>query len=132
MHRYLQPPGWPRGSGFSHGVQAMGRHVFVSGQIGWDEQCRLVANDFAGQAQRALRNTVEILATAGARPEHIARMTWYVTDRSEYLAARRKVGEAYRSIIGEHYPAMSVVQVVALMEEGAKVEIESTAVVPLE
>lgn len=132
MHRYLQPPGWPRGSGFSHGVQASGRHVFVSGQIGWDEQCRLVASDFAGQVQRALLNTVEILATAGARPEHIARMTWYVTDRHEYLAARREVGEAYRSVIGEHYPAMSVVQVTALMEEGAKVEIESTAVVPVE
>ena len=126
----LQPPGWPRPRGYSNGVAAHGRLVFVAGQIGWDEQYRFQTDDLAGQVRQALRNVVAVLAQAGARPEHIARMTWYLTDKHEYEAAARAIGESYREIIGSHYPAMSVVQVAALLEDRAKVEIEVTAVVP--
>jgi len=126
----LQPPGWPRPRGYANGVAARGRLVFVAGQIGWDEQYRFQTDDLAGQVRQALKNVVAVLAQAAARPEHIARMTWYVTDKREYLSAARAVGEAYREIVGNHYPAMSVVQVAALLEERAKVEIEVTAVVP--
>jgi len=126
----LQPTGWARPRGYSNGISAQGRIVFVAGQIGWDAQCRLVSDGFAAQADQALRNVVTVLAEAGARPEHIARMTWYVTDKQEYLAASKAVGQAYREIIGAHYPAMTAVQVSALIEDGAKVEIEATAVVP--
>ena len=125
----LQPPGWPRPKGYACGVAAAGTTVFVSGQIGWDEHGRFPASDIAGQVRQALRNVVAILAEAGARPEHIARMTWFVTDKHEYLAAQREIGAAYREIAGRHYPAMSVVEVSALLEADAKVEIEATAVV---
>jgi enamine deaminase RidA (YjgF/YER057c/UK114 family) len=125
----LQPPGWPRPKGYSCGVAASGTTVFVSGQIGWDEQGRFAAHDIAGQAGQALRNVVAVLAEAGARPEHVTRLTWYVTDKREYLAAQRAIGEAYRAVMGRHYPAMSVVEVSALLEDAAKVEIEATAVV---
>ena len=123
----LQPPGWPRPKGFSCGVSGEGTVVFVSGQIGWDEHGRFPASDIAGQVGQALRNVVAILAEAGARPEHVARLTWYVTDKYEYLAAQREIGEAYRSVMGRHFPAMSVVAVAALLEDEAKVEIEATA-----
>ena len=126
----LQPAGWPRPKGFSCGVSGEGTVVFVSGQIGWDEQGRFPASDIAGQVRQALRNVVAILAEAGARPEHIARLTWYVTDKHEYVAAQREIGEAYRAVIGRHFPAMSVVAVAALLEDEAKVEIEATAIVP--
>jgi len=126
----LQPPGWPRPRGYANGVAARGRLVFVAGQIGWDEQYRFQTDDLAGQVRQALRNVVAVLAQAGARAEHIARMTWYVTDKREYLSAARAIGEAYREIVGNHYPAMSVVEVAALLEDRAKVEIEVTAVVP--
>jgi len=126
----LQPPGWPRPRGYANGVAAQGRLVFVAGQIGWDEQYRFQTDDLAGQVRQALRNVVAVLAQAGARAEHIARMTWYVTDKREYLSAARAIGEAYREIAGNHYPAMSVVEVAALLEDRAKVEIEVTAVVP--
>jgi enamine deaminase RidA (YjgF/YER057c/UK114 family) len=126
----LQPPGWPRPKGYSCGVSAEGTSVFVSGQIGWDERGRFPASDIAGQARQALRNVVTVLAEAGARPEHVVRMTWFVTDKREYLAAQREIGEAYRDVIGRHYPAMSVVEVSALIEDEAKVEIEATAVIP--
>jgi len=126
----LQPPGWARPRGYSNGIAAQGRLVFVAGQIGWDEQCRLVSGDFAEQAKQALRNVVAVLKEADAGPVHIARMTWYVTDKREYLAASKALGEAYREIIGVHYPTMTAVQVSALIEDGAKVEIEVTAVVP--
>ena len=125
----LQPPGWPRPRGFACGVVAEGRSVFVSGQIGWDEHGRFVAHDVAGQVRQALRNIVTILSEAGARPEHVVRLTWYVTDKREYLAAQREIGEAYRDVMGRHFPAMSVVAVAALLEDEAKVEIEATAVV---
>ena len=126
----LQPPGWPRPRGYSNGVAAQGRCVFVAGQIGWDEQYRFQTDDFAGQVRQALRNVVAVLAQAGAGPEHIVRMTWYLTDKQEYIDAARGVGDAYREILGKNYPAMSVVQVAGLLEDRAKVEIEVTAVVP--
>ena len=125
----LQPAGWPRPKGFSCGVSGDGTTVCVSGQIGWDEHGRFPASDIAGQVRQALRNVVAILAEAGARPEHIARLTWYVTDKHEYLAAQREIGEAYREVMGRHFPAMSVVAVAALLEDEAKVEIEATALV---
>jgi enamine deaminase RidA (YjgF/YER057c/UK114 family) len=124
----LQPPGWPRPKGFSCGVAAEGTIIFVSGQIGWDENGHFPASDVAGQVRQALRNVVTILAEAGARPEHVVRLTWYVTDKHEYLAAQREIGEAYREVMGRHFPAMSVVAVAALLEDAAKVEIEATAV----
>ena len=126
----LQPAGWPRPKGFSCGVSGEGTVVFVSGQIGWDENGRFTAADIAGQVRQALRNVVAILAEAGAGPEHVARLTWYVTDKREYLAAQREIGAAYRDVMGRHFPAMSVVAVTALLEDEAKVEIEATAILP--
>ena len=126
----LQPPGWPRPRGYSNGVAARGRQVFVSGMIGWNDQGEFEADGFADQARQALLNVVAVLREADARPEHIVRMTWYVVDRREYLAAARELGAAYREIIGAHYPAMTAVEVRALIEERARVEIEVTAVVP--
>ena len=124
----LLPEGWQRPRGYSQGVAAEGTLVFISGQIGWDRDERFVATDLAGQVAQALRNIVTILAAAGGRPEQIARMTWYVVDKRAYLAEARAIGAAYREIIGRHFPAMSVVQVAALVEDEALVEIEATAV----
>ena len=126
----LHPTGWPAPRGYSNGIAASGRQVFVAGQVGWNEECKFQASDFAGQARQALKNIVAVLAEAGAQPEHITRMTWYVTDKREYLAAGRELGAAYRELIGKHYPAMTAVEVRALIEDQAKVEIEVTAVVP--
>jgi enamine deaminase RidA (YjgF/YER057c/UK114 family) len=126
----LQPPGWPRPRGYSNGVAAEGRLVFVAGQIGWDAAGSFPAEDLAGQVRQALRNVVAVLAEAGAGPEHVARMTWYVTDRDAYVAAASGIGQAYREVMGRHFPAMSVVQVSSLVEPAANVEIEATAVVP--
>jgi enamine deaminase RidA (YjgF/YER057c/UK114 family) len=126
----LQPAGWPRPRGYSNGMVASGRSIFVSGQIGWDENGRFPSATLAGQVQQALANIVTILATADARPEHIVRLTWFVTSRDEYHGQIREIGAAYRAIMGKHFPCMSVVQVVALMESEAKVEIEATAIVP--
>ena len=126
----LQPPGWPRPRGYSNGVAARGRQVFVSGMIGWNARGRFESDDFALQARQALRNVVEVLREARARPEHIVRMTWYVLDKREYLAASIELGAAYREIVGQHYPAMTAVEVRALVEDRARVEIEVTAVVP--
>jgi enamine deaminase RidA (YjgF/YER057c/UK114 family) len=128
--KILQPPGWARPRGYSNGVSARGQLVFVAGQIGWDDQCHFQTDDLSGQVRQALENVVAVLAQARARPEHIVRMTWYLTDKREYLQASRAIGEAYRSIIGSHYPVMTAVQVSALIEDRAKVEIEATAVVP--
>ena len=125
----LQPADWAKPKGFSNGIAARGRQVFVAGQIGWDGQCHFVGDDFVSQAAQALRNIVAVLAEAGARPEHITRMNWYVLDKQEYLGAGRALGLAYREIIGRHYPAMTAVQVVALIEDRARLEIEVTAVV---
>jgi enamine deaminase RidA (YjgF/YER057c/UK114 family) len=126
----LQPPGWPRPRGYANGIAARGRFVFVSGMIGWNDAGRFESDDFAAQARQALLNVVAVLREAGARPEHIVRMTWYVVDKREYLAAAGALGVAYREIIGAHYPAMTAVAVSALIEDRARVEIEVTAVVP--
>ena len=128
--KILQPPSWSRPRGYSNGIAAKGTVVFIGGQVGWDGQCRFVSDDFTAQARQALANVVAILAEAGGKPEHIARMTWYVTDKREYVAAYKSIGEAYREIIGRHYPAMTAVEVAALIEDRAKVEIEATAVIP--
>ncbi|TXH45962.1 MAG: RidA family protein [Burkholderiaceae bacterium] len=126
----LQPPGWEKPKGYVNGVAAEGRLVFVAGQIGWNAACRFDSDDFVAQTRQALANIVAVLAEAGARPEHIVRMTWYLTDRREYLARGREVGAVFRELIGVYHAAMSAVEVKALMEERAKVEIEVTAVVP--
>jgi enamine deaminase RidA (YjgF/YER057c/UK114 family) len=126
----LQPPGWARPRGYSNGIAGQGRLVFVAGQIGWDEHCHIVSSDMAEQVRQALLNVVCVLAQAKARPEHIARMTWYVTDKRAYVSAYRAIGAIYREIIGDHFPAMTAIQVPALIEDAAKVEIEVTAVVP--
>jgi enamine deaminase RidA (YjgF/YER057c/UK114 family) len=126
----LQPKGWQQPRGYSNGVAARGRSVFVAGMVGWDAECRFQTDDFAGQARQALANVVAVLAEGGAKPEHITRMTWYVTSKREYLASGKAVGAAYRELIGRHYPAMTAVEVSALIEDRAKVEIEVTAVVP--
>jgi enamine deaminase RidA (YjgF/YER057c/UK114 family) len=126
----LQPSAWTRPRGYAHGVAAQGKQIFISGQIGWNEQGNFEAPDFVGQAKQALQNIVTILAEANGKPEHIVRLTWYVIDREEYRARSKELGEAYRALMGTHYPAMSVVQVAGLVEEQAWVEIEATAVVP--
>ena len=131
MAEILQPAHWPRPKGYSNGLVTSGRQVFLSGMIGWDSSGRLVSDNFVAQARQALLNIVELLALAQAGPEHIARMTWYVANREEYLACSKELGSMYREIIGWHYPAMSVVAVSGLMEAGARVEIEVTAVVPV-
>jgi enamine deaminase RidA (YjgF/YER057c/UK114 family) len=128
--KILQPPGWAKPRGFSNGISASGNFVFIAGQIGWTGQGLWEAKDFAGQFRQTLENTLAVLAEAGGKPEHIVRMTWYITDKKEYLGAIKEVGAAYRELIGKHYPAMAVVQVVALMEDEAKVEIETTAAIP--
>ena len=128
--RRLQPPGWPEPRGYANGVEASGRLVFVAGQIGWDETGAFVSDTLAGQLEQALRNVVAVLAEAGAGPEHVVRLTWFVTSRDEYLSARKVIGASYKEIVGRHYPAMSVVVVSALVEERAKIEIEATALVP--
>jgi enamine deaminase RidA (YjgF/YER057c/UK114 family) len=128
--KILQPPSWARPKGFSNGVAAKGEMIFVSGTVGLDAEGKFVSNEFVGQARQALKNIVEILAEAKAKPEHITRMTWYVVDKKEYLAASKELGALYREIIGHHYPAMTAVEVAGLIEDQAKVEIEVTAVIP--
>jgi len=128
--KVLQPPGWPRPNGYSNGIAASGRTIWTAGVIGWDETETLVSDTLAGQLEQILRNTLAILAEAGAGPEHVVRMTWYVTDRDEYVASLKEIGTAWRAHMGRNYPTMAVVAVSALVEAGAKIEIESTAVVP--
>ena len=125
----VTPEGWPAARGYAHGVAATGRVVCVSGQIGWNTDLAVETDDFVEQARKALTNVVSVLAAAGARPEHIVRMTWYVVDMGEYLGRTHDLGVAYRDVIGKHYPAMSVIAVTALVHVRAKVEIEATAVV---
>lgn len=126
----LLPAGWPRPKGYANGVSARGRLVFVAGMVGWDAHGVFHSDDFAAQARQALENVVAVLREGGAKPEHIVRLTWYVTDKREYLAAAREVGRAFRDLIGVYHAAMTAVQVSALIEDRAKVEIEATAVVP--
>ena len=130
MTQVLLPAGWPRPKGYSNGVVASGRQVFIAGMIGWDAEGRFPSDDFAEQARLALQNIVAVLREAGGRPEHIVRMTWYVTDKREYLAAGKAIGQAFREIIGSYNAAMTAVEVKALIEDRAKVEIEATAVIP--
>ena len=129
-HRVLQPPGWPRPKGYANGIAASGRLVFTAGIIGWDEQEDFPAKDFAGQFRQVLLNTLAVLREGGAGPEHIVRTTWYVVSRDEYVAAAREVGAIWRELIGRHYPVMAVVEVSALVETAARLEIETIAVVP--
>ena len=126
----LLPPGWPRPKGYANGITARGRVVFTAGVVGWDKEERFVATDFAGQFAQILRNTLAILAEAGAGPEHVVRMTWYILDRDEYLASLAAIGAAWRELMGRNYPAMAVIQVAGLVEPAARLEIETTAVVP--
>jgi enamine deaminase RidA (YjgF/YER057c/UK114 family) len=126
----LQPPGWPQPKGYANGIAARGRQIYVGGMIGWNEREEFASDDFAEQTHQALKNIVAVLAQAGAAPEHIVRLTWYVTSKAEYLASAKAVGQAYREVMGYHFPVMALVQVVALVEDRAKVEIEATAVIP--
>jgi enamine deaminase RidA (YjgF/YER057c/UK114 family) len=129
-HRILQPSGWVKPVGYANGVEARGRTVYVGGQIGWNAQCRFEAHDLPGQVRQALENIVAILAEAGAGPEHITTMTWYVLDRKQYQADLKQIGSAYRSTVGRHFPAMAVVEVSGLVEDEALVEIQAIAVIP--
>jgi len=128
--QFLHPSHWKPAKGYSNGVAASGRMVFTGGIIGWNADQVFETDDFAGQVEQALKSIVEVLACAGAGPEHLVRLTWYVTDKQEYLASLKDLGRIYKAVIGRHYPAMALVQVVALVEDRAKVEIEATAVIP--
>jgi enamine deaminase RidA (YjgF/YER057c/UK114 family) len=128
--RIVQPEGWPRPRGYANGVVAEGRVLFISGQVAWNEREQFESDDIVEQVRQALRNTVTMLKAGGAKPEHVARMTWYITDKREYMARGKEIGAVYREFMGAHYPSMSMVQVAALMEDRAKVEIETTAVIP--
>jgi enamine deaminase RidA (YjgF/YER057c/UK114 family) len=130
MHTILQPAGWARPKGYANGVAAEGKLVFVGGQIGWTGQSRFETRDLVGQVRQTLQNVVDVLAEAGAKPEHIVSMTWYLIDKKDYLANLAGIGKAYREIIGRHFPAMAVVEVTALIEDDAKVEIQAMAVIP--
>jgi len=128
--KFLHPAGWKPAKGYSNGVMAEGRQVFVAGQIGWTAEAKLVGPDFVAQIEQALKNIVAVLAEAGARPEHVTRLNWFITDKASYVTRQREIGEAYRRVIGRHFPAMTLLVVAGLLEEGAKVEIEATAIVP--
>jgi len=130
-HTFLHPRNWKPAKGFSNGVAAEGRMVFLAGQVGWNAEQKFESGDFVAQAQQALANIVTLVAEAGGRAEHITRLTWFVLDKREYLSHLRELGEAYRSVMGKHFPAMTLVQVGALVEDEARLEIEATAVVPV-
>lgn len=130
MHKVLQPEGWARPVGYANGVEARGRTFYVAGQIGWNGQCQFETDDFVGQVRQTLENVVAVLRAGGAEPHHITTMTWYFTDKQEYVGNLKGIGQAYREIIGKHFPAMAAVQVVALVEDRAKIEIQATAVIP--
>jgi enamine deaminase RidA (YjgF/YER057c/UK114 family) len=127
---FLQPTNWAAPKGYSNGVVAEGRQVFIAGQIGWNAKAQFESDDFVMQAEQALRNIVEVLAEAGGEPRHLVRLNWYITDRADYAAHQRDIGDAYRRVIGRHFPAMTLLVVAALLEPRAKVEIEATAVIP--
>ncbi|MDF2114145.1 RidA family protein [Roseiarcaceae bacterium H3SJ34-1] len=130
MHTILQPETWAKPAGYANGVSARGRFIFVGGQIGWNHQSQFETDDLVEQVRQTLGNMLTVLAEGGAGPQHITSMTWYFTDKKEYLARLKEIGEVYRDIIGRHYPAMAAVQVSALMEDRAKVEIQAIAVIP--
>jgi enamine deaminase RidA (YjgF/YER057c/UK114 family) len=129
--QFLHPHSWKKPKGFANGIAAEGRLVFLAGQIGWNAEQKFESTDFVAQARQALANIVALVDEAGGRPEHITRLTWFVVDKQDYLARLPELGEAYRSVMGKHFPTMTLVQVVALVEDLAKVEIEATAVVPI-
>jgi enamine deaminase RidA (YjgF/YER057c/UK114 family) len=129
-YQFLHPRHWKRAKGYANGIAAEGRMVFVAGQVGWNAEQKFESQDFVAQTRQALQNIVAVVREAGAAPEHITRLTWFITDKKEYLSRLAEVGEAYRSVMGTHFPAMTMVQVVALVEDGAKVEIEASAVIP--
>lgn len=129
-HRILQPQGWARPVGYSNGVEARGRTVYVGGQIGWNSQCRFEVHDLPGQIRQALENVLAVLAEAGAGPEHVTTMTWYVTDRKAYSASLKEIGAAWKATMGREFPAMAVVEVSGLIEDDALVEVQATAVLP--
>lgn len=128
--KILQPEGWPRPRGYSNGIAAEGRMVFVAGQVGWDENEEFASQDMAGQVRQALENTLSVLREGGAGAEHVVRMTWFITDMAEYRSSMKKIGAAYREVMGKRYPAMALVEVKSLLEPKARVEIETTAVIP--
>lgn len=130
MHEILQPEGWAKPIGYANGIAASGRQIYVGGQIGWNAQCQFESDDIVAQVRQALANVVAVLAAGGAGPEHITTMSWYFTDKREYLANLKAIGTAYREVVGKHFPAMAVVQVAALIEDRAKVEIQAVAVLP--
>lgn len=132
MHDILHPKGWKPAIGYANGIAARGRMIFTGGLVGWNADCLFETDDFVGQVEQTLRNIVAVLAAGGARPEHLVRLTWYVTSKSEYLNNLKELGRVYKAVLGRHYPAMALVQVVALVEDRAKVEIEATAMVPEE
>ena len=129
-HAFLQPRGWRPSKGFSNGVVAQGRTIFLAGQVGWNAEQRFESGDLVAQARQALANIVTLVQEAGGCPEHVTRLTWFILDKKEYLSRQRELGEVYRSVMGKHFPAMTLVQVGALVEDAAKLEIEATAVVP--
>ena len=130
MMEVLEPKGWAAPKGYANGIAASGRLVFVAGQVGWNAEQKFETDDFVGQARQALANVVAVVAAAGGRPEHVVRLTWYVLDKREYLDCAKALGAAYREIMGRHFPAMTAVEVAGLVEDGARVEIEATAVLP--
>lgn len=129
-HEIIQPEGWAKPIGYSNGIAARGRIIQVGGQVGWDKNCEFQSDDFVEQVRQTLRNIAQVLETAGAKPEHLIQMTWYFTDRHAYKSRMKEIGAVYREIIGRHFPPMAAVQVVALMEDRAKIEIQSLAVIP--
>jgi len=130
VHQRLHPSNWKAPKGYANGIMAEGRMIFLGGHIGWNGQQEFETDDFVGQVRQTLQNISDVLAEAGAGPEHLVRLTWYVTDKREYLARLNEVGQAYRETLGRNFPAMAMVQVVALIEDRAKVEVEATAVLP--
>lgn len=130
VHRFLHPRPWKQPKGFANGVVAEGRMIFLAGQVGWNAEQKFESLDFVAQARQALANIVALLEEAGGNPEHVTRMTWFITDKQEYLARQHDLGKAYKTVMGSHFPAMTLVQVLALVEDQAKVEIEATAVLP--
>ncbi|MEO0413266.1 MAG: RidA family protein [Pseudomonadota bacterium] len=132
VHKVLLPEGWQRPKGYVNGMEAVGRQVYVAGLIGWDENCEFVGDDFVSQYEQCLKNTIAVLGEAGAGPEHVVRMTWYITDRDDYNASLREMGRIWKEIMGYNYPAMACVIVAGLVEPVAKIEMETTAVVPLD
>lgn len=130
MNQVLQPDGWAPPRGYSNGIEARGRQIYVGGQIGWNAECRFETDDLVAQIHQALRNAIDVVRTAGGGPEHVVRMTWYLTDKKEYVARLKEIGHVYREVMGRNFPAMTAVQVADLVEDEAKIEIEVTAVIP--